>query len=177
MKSIINLLLVVCLGSTCFAQEKTVTDQRVDISSLPEIIIKKAGDDFSVYVRENESGDPKVKQLQDAFIAYDLGKDYEGYENYLVTMETKDGSLVASYNETGKLTSVVEKYDDVKLPMPVIYSVYREFPGWRMVKDKYLYEQENGDVKKKQYNIKLTKAGEKTKKIVVSSKGEILASL
>lgn len=178
MKWIIFLLIFLGAGTKSQSQDKKVTsaEARVEISALPEIIIKKAGNDFSVYVRENESNDPKIKNLQDAFVAYDLGKDYEGYESYLVTMENKDASLVATYNENGKLTRVVEKYDNVKLPISVIYSVYREFPGWAMVKDKYLYSQENGDVKQKQYHIKLTKGAE-TKKIVVNSKGEILASL
>ena len=149
---------------------------KVETTALPEIVIKKAGEDFSVYIREFTNPDPKVRNLQDAFVAYDLGKDYQGYEKYLVTLTHKDASLVATYNEKGKLISVVEKYDNVHLPTAVIYSVYRTFPGWEMVKDKYLYSQENGDIKKNQYNIKLVKAGD-TKKIVVKSNGEIIASL
>jgi hypothetical protein len=65
----------------------------------------------------------KVRTLEDSFIAYDLGKNYEGYETYLVYMEIK-GSLSATYNENGKLISVIEKYKDVKLPL-LIYSVYK----------------------------------------------------
>jgi hypothetical protein len=48
--------------------------------------------------------------LQDSFIAYDLGVNYEGYDTYLVYMEIKGGSFVATYNENGKLISVVENY-------------------------------------------------------------------
>jgi hypothetical protein len=54
--------------------------------------------------------DPKVRALQDSFIAYDLGVNYEGYDTYLVYMEIKGGSLSATYNENGKLISVVENY-------------------------------------------------------------------
>ena len=88
-------------------------------------------------------------------------------------MKVKDGSLVATYNEKGKLTRVVEKYENVKLPMDVIYGVYKTYPGWKISNDKYLYSQEDGDIIKKQYNLRLTKDKE-TKKIVVNSKGEIL---
>jgi hypothetical protein len=49
----------------------------------------------------------KVRTLEDSFIAYDLGKNYEGYETYLVYME-KGGSLSATYNENGKLIRVIE---------------------------------------------------------------------
>jgi hypothetical protein len=173
MKSIICLLVVMGFAITGYSQEKTMSEESMGTKKLPEIVIKRAGDDFSVYLPEYENQDAKIKNLQESFIAYDLGKDYEGYENYLVTMKVKDGSLAATYNEKGKLTRVVEKYENIKLPMDVIYGVYRNYPGWKIVNDKYLYSQEDGDVTKKQYNLKLTKEKE-TKKIVVSSKGEIL---
>lgn len=172
MKSIICLLISLSFALVGYSQEKG-TEGVMDTKKLPEIVIKRAGDDFSVYLPEFENQDAKVKQLQEAFIAYDLGKDYEGYENYLVTMKVKDGSLVATYNEKGKLTRVVEKYENVKLPMNVVYGVYKSYPGWKIVNDKYLYSQEDGDITQKQYNLKLSKDKE-TKKIVVNSKGEIL---
>ena len=174
MKSIICLLVIVGFALTGYSQDKnTNRDESMSLKKLPEIVIKRAGDDFSVYLPEYESQDEKIKLLQESFIAYDLGKDYEGFDNYLVTMKVKDGSLVATYNEKGKLTRVVEKYDNVKLPMDVIYGVYKTYPGWKITNDKYLYSQEDGDITKKQYNLKLTKDKE-TKKIVVNSKGEIL---
>jgi hypothetical protein len=174
MKSIICLLVIVGFALTGYSQDKTSqSEESMSLKKLPEIVIKRAGNDFSVYLPEFENQDAKIKQLQESFIAYDLGKDYEGYENYLVTMKVKDGSLVATYNEKGKLTRVVEKYENVKLPMDVIYGVYKTYPGWKISNDKYLYSQEDGDIVKKQYNLKLTKDNE-TKKIVVNSKGEIL---
>jgi hypothetical protein len=174
MKSIICLLVIVGFALTGYSQDKTYqSEESMSLKKLPEIVIKRAGSDFSVYLPEFENQDTKIKQLQESFIAYDLGKDYEGYENYLVTMKVKDGSLVATYNEKGKLTRVVEKYENVKLPMDVIYGVYKTYPGWKISNDKYLYSQEDGDITQKQYNLKLTKDKE-TKKIVVNSKGEIL---
>ncbi|ESU26490.1 secreted protein [Flavobacterium limnosediminis JC2902] len=178
MKSIICLLVSVGFALTGFAQDKKTStnvsdDGSMETKKLPEMVIKRAGSDFSVYLPEYENEDVKIKSLQEAFIAYDLGKDYEGHENYLVTMKVKDGSLAATYDENGKLTSVVEKYNNVKLPSVVIYNVYKNYPGWTIVNDKYLYSQEDGDIKQKQYNLKLAK-GDETKKIVVNSKGEIL---
>ncbi|MCG2612063.1 hypothetical protein LZZ90_11140 [Flavobacterium sp. SM15] len=174
MKSIICLLISFSFSLVGYSQEKgTSSEGAMDAKKLPEIVIKRAGDDFSVYLPEFENQDAKIRQLQNEFIAYDLGKDYEGYENYLVTMRVKDGSLVATYNEKGKLTRVVEKYENVKLPMNVVYGVYKNYPGWKIVNDKYFYSQEDGDITQKQYNLKLTKDKE-TKKIVVNSKGEIL---
>ena len=106
-------------------------------------------------------------------IAYDLGKENEGYEEYLLIMEVKNGSLAATYDEKGKLTRVVEDFRNVKLPSQVIYSVYRTYPQWSIVNDRFLYTQEEGDVIKKQYNLKIKK-GKETRKLVVRPNGEIL---
>ena len=101
------------------------------------MVIKSAGKDFSIYLPD-KNPDQNVRALEEKFVSYDLGKDYEGYENYLVTMETKNGSLSATYNENGKLLSVVENYKNVRLPSAVIYSIYKSFPGWKIVNDKFL---------------------------------------
>jgi hypothetical protein len=42
------------------------------------------------------NADPKVRTLEDSFIAYDLGKNSETYLVY-----KKGGSLSATYNENG----------------------------------------------------------------------------
>jgi hypothetical protein len=175
MKTIVSFLLLLGVLSTSFAQDenKGVKGKgNVKVEELPEVVIKRAGTDFSVYLPDKNS-DPTVRRLQEEFIAYDLGPDYEGYENYLVVMELDKGVLSATYNEKGKLISVVENYKNVKLPSAVIYKVYIAFPGWRIVNDKFLYSQREGDIIKKQYNLKIRK-GKDTKKIIVNSKGDIL---
>ena len=116
-----------------------------------------------------------VRQLQDYFIAYELGKDFEGFDNYLVIMKNAKGTLTATYNNKGKLVRVVEKYQNVRLPSDVIYSVIKTFPDWGIVDDKYTYTQNDGDVLKKHYKIKIKK-GKETRKLLVSPNGEIIKS-
>jgi hypothetical protein len=149
------------------------TEGTMNTVDLPEIVIKNAGKDFSYYLPD-KNPDPSVRKLQNEFIAYNLGKDYEGFENYLVMFEVEKGILTATYDVNGKLTSVVEKYNNTQLPPPVIYSVYKAYPGWYIVNDKYLYTQENGDITKKEYNLNLKKDN-KIIKLKVSPKGEILS--
>jgi hypothetical protein len=48
--------------------------------------------------------------------------------------------FVCTYNENGKLISVVENYKNV-LFSKVIYEIYKKYPGWQIVNDKYLYSQ------------------------------------
>ena len=157
MKTFIVVLLFLGSVGFSYSQKKTEKEEgKMDIINLPEIVIKRAGADFSVYVPD-ENPDQNVKRLEEKFIAYDLGKNYQGNEEFLLTMETKKGTLAATYNEKGKLIRVVENYKNVILPSQVIYSIYKNFPEWTIVNDKFLYTQTDGDIVKKQYNVKIKK--------------------
>ncbi|MBF2709156.1 hypothetical protein [Flavobacterium soyangense] len=169
-------IIILILGFTTSSySQKQTKEGRMDIINLPEIVIKKAGADFSVYVPD-KNPDPTVRKLQEKFVAYDLGKDYEGNESYLLTMYIKNGSLAATYNEKGKLTRVVENYKNVALPSDVIYSIYKKYPEWTIVNDKFLYTQTEGDIIKKQYNVKI-KRNKDVRKLVVRPNGEIVKEL
>ena len=147
----------------------------MDVINLPEIVIKKAGADFSVYIPD-KNPDSNIKRVEEKFIAYDLGKDNEGYDEYLLVMQIKKGTLAATYDEKGKLIRVVENYKNVILPSQVIYSVYKKFPGWKIVNDKFLYTQEEGDIIKKQYNLKIKK-NKDVRRLTVRPNGEIVKGL
>jgi len=166
-------LIIILFLSVTLAVNAQVTEKgKIKIEELPGVIIKRVGTDFSVYIPDNNP-DQKVKMVEEKFIAYDLGKDAEGYEEYLVVMEVKNGSLTATYNEQGKLVRVVEQFKNVVLPGEVIYSIYRTYPGWTIVNDSFVYTQEDGDIIKKQYNVKIKKDKE-TVKLLVRPNGEIL---
>lgn len=169
MKSFIIILLFLGITSSSYSQDEK---GKMKIEELPGVVIKRIGSDFSIYIPDNNP-DQSVKAVEEKFIAYDLGKENEGYEEYLLIMEVKNGSLAATYDEKGKLTRVVEDFRNVKLPSEVIYSVYRTYPQWSIVNDRFLYTQEEGDVIKKQYNLKIKK-GKETRKLVVRPNGEIL---
>jgi len=163
------------LGLSNFSYSQAREEGNVKVEELPEVVIKSAGKDFSVYLPDRNP-DVDVRNIQNQFVAYDLGKDYEGYETYLVTMQIDKGSLAATYNEKGKLIRVVENYKNVKLPSAVIYSIYKAFPGWEIVNDKFLYSQEDGDITQKHYAIKIKKDKE-TRKLVVNPNGDIMEGL
>lgn len=178
MKSFIIVLLFLGFVSSSYSQKKTQKEKEegnMEMINLPEIVIKKAGADFSVYIPD-QNPDTGVRRIEEKFIAYDLGKDYEGSETYLLTMQVKKGTLAATYDEKGKLIRVVENYKNVILPSKVIFSVYKSFPEWTIVNDKFLYSQEEGDIVKKQYNIKIKK-GKEVRKLVVHPDGEIVKGL
>jgi hypothetical protein len=160
MKAISIVLLFLSSITVSFSQDKESTSGKgsIKMEELPAVVIKSAGKDFSVYLPDRNS-DPTVREIEDQFIAYDLGRDFEGFDSYLVIMQTAKGSLTATYNQNGKLTSVIE--------------IYKAFPGWQIINDKYLYTQKEGDVIKKEYNIRIKKDKE-IRKLVVSPFGEII---
>jgi hypothetical protein len=173
MKSLIIILLFLGLCAPSYSQDqkKDTVQGKIKVIELPPVVIKRVGKDFSVYLPDNNP-DQTVRTIEEKFIAYDLGKDYEGSEEYLLVMSTKKGTLSATYNDKGKLVRVVEEYKNVKLPSEVIYSIYRTYPGWAIVNDQFLYTQREGDVTKKQYNVKIKKDNE-TVKLIVRPDGEI----
>ncbi|SHI92996.1 hypothetical protein SAMN05444363_2148 [Flavobacterium terrae] len=173
MKLILSVIALVSFAFVSSAQ--SIQDEDFIADELPAVVIKNAGKDFSVYLPDRNP-DTKVRQMQDKFVGYNIGKDYEGHDEYLVFFDAEEASLMATYNDTGKLVRVVEKYDNVKLPRSVIFSVYKSFPGWVIVKDKFLYTQADGDVLKKQYNLKIKKDRD-VKRLVVNPNGEIVAGL
>mgnify|MGYP000977363472 FL=1 len=174
MRTFLFLLLFFGLISNSFSQVKNgdIKEDEIKMADLPAVVIKSAGKDFSVYLPDRNP-DENVRALQQKFISYDLGKDYQGYNEFLVVLESPKGSLSATYNENGKLTSVVENYQNVQLPAKVIYSIYKEYSGWTIIKDKFLYTQKEGDIEKKEYNLKIKK--DKTvQNLVVKPTGEII---
>lgn len=174
MKAFIIFLFFFSLTSNSFAQGENgdIKEDEIKMADLPAVVIKSAGKDFSVYLPDRNP-DENIRALQQKFISYDLGKDYQGYNEFLVVLESPKGSLSATYNENGKLTSVVENYQNIQLPAKVIYSIYKEYPGWTIIKDKFLYTQKEGDIEKKEYNLKIKK--DKTvQNLVVKPTGEII---
>ena len=167
-----SLIIIFLLSFTIATNAQEKDKGKIKIEELPGVVIKRVGSDFSVYLPDNNP-DQRVSIVEEKFIAYDLGKDAEGAEEYLVVMEVKNGSLTATYNENGKLVRVVEEFKNVKLPSDVIYSIYRTYPGYSIVNDKFLYTQEDGDVIKKQYTVKIKKDKEIIK-LTVRPNGEII---
>ena len=122
MKLLFSVLALFSFSVMSYSQ--SLEDEELKYNELPAIVMKTAGKDFSIYLPDRNP-DAKVRQMQEKFIGYDLGKDLDGYNEYLVVMESEDASLVATYNENGKLINIVESYSNVKLPRQVVYSIFK----------------------------------------------------
>jgi len=165
-------LLIIGLGFPVFAQEKQSGDF-YESNELPAVVLKKAGDEFSVYYPDSSNPDSRVLKLQNKFISYKIENDFQGKTDYLLLLEVEGGVLAASFNKKGKLISVVEKFENAKLPEKIRVKLASEYPEWDLVKDKFLYVQKSGEVKRKEYKI-IMKKDNKIKRIVVNEDGTII---
>lgn len=172
MKKTCMYLLILGMMFPVFAQEK-ISNVFYESGELPAVVLKKAGEEFSVYYPDVSNPDSRVLELESSFISYNLGKDFEGHDSYLLILEVEGGALSATFNDKGKLLSVVERFENVKLPEKVRLNLAEKFPEWTLVKDKFLYVQKNGEVERKEYKI-IMKRDNKIKRIVVNEDGNII---
>jgi len=165
-------LLIIGLGFPVFAQEKQ-SDDFYESHELPAVVLKKAGDEFSVYYPDNSNPDSRVLRLENKFISYKIDNDFQGNTEYLLLLEVEGGVLSATFNEKGKLVSVVEKFENARLPEKIRVKLASEYPEWNLIKDKFLYVQKMGEIKRKEYKI-IMKKDNKIKRIVVDEDGTII---
>lgn len=172
MKKLCMYLLIIGLGFPVFAQEKE-SDNFYESNDLPAVVLKKAGDEFSVYYPDNSNPDSRVLKLENKFIGYKIENDFHGVEEYLLLLEVEGGALTATFNKEGKLISVVEKFENARLPEKIREKLASDYPEWDLIRDKFLYVQKRGEIKRKEYKI-IMKKENKIKRIVVNEDGVIL---
>jgi len=169
MKTIITFAFCLCFLSASYSQDKKT--EATKIEELPEVVISQLKD-FSKYIPSNNP-DAVIQKTQNEFLSYKLNDEHKNFDEYLVTLENKKGSLVATYDQKGVLLQVSEKYVNVELPREIINSVYISYPDWTITKSKFEYSQQQGEILKKAYVLKLKKDN-KTRNLLVSSTGEII---
>lgn len=172
MRTFCMYLLILGLISPVLAQERNI-DELYESGELPAVVLKKAGEEFSVYYPDNKNPDSRVLALENSFISYDIDKEFDGSESYYILFEVEDGVLAATFDEKGKLLSVIERFKNVRIPEKIRLSLAKKFPEWSLKSDKFVYVQKSGEVKRKRYKIIMRK-NNKLRRIVVNQHGQII---
>lgn len=172
MKKLCVYLFVFGMLLPVFSQEKD-SFEYYESNDLPAVVLKKAGDEFSVYYPDISNPDSRVLKLENKFISYKIDNEFQGKTEYLLLLEVEGGFLTATFNKKGKLISVVEKFENARLPEKIREKLAKQYPEWSLVKDKFLYVQKIGEIKRKEYKI-IMKKGNKVKRIVMDKDGNIL---
>lgn len=82
-------------------------------------------------------------------------------EPFKVIFKASDGSIVATYNSNGKILSTVERFNNVRLPVEISKSIFRNYPNWTLNSNSYYvsYDIEKGI--KKIYKVQIGNGAEK----------------
>lgn len=166
MKTIFTFALSLSLFTVTYSQDKKT--EAVKIEELPTVVISQV----KKYIPDNNP-DAVVRTTQNEFLLYKVDDECKNFDQYLVTLENRKGALRATFDEKGVLVSVSEKYTNVELPREVSKSVYMSYPLWTIVKSKFEYSQQKGEILTKVYHLKLKKDN-KTQIVMVSSSGDII---
>jgi len=149
--------------------------QITKVEKLSEIVIVATNYKYLNQVDYKEAAIP-VELLQRKVATFDLkNADFyrDDYDSYFVSFFIPEGKILAAYDKDGKILRTVEKFKDITLPIPVIKSVTKRFPGWTISKDVYLinYHHDKGVTKK--YKLKLEN-GDKVLRVKIDAEGTFL---
>jgi len=145
------------------------------ITALPETVISINYKYINAV--NDQSSSQQVQMLEKEVALYDLKSSelyQDDYDTYYVSFYIPEGKIVAAYNKDGKIIRTIEKFKNTKLPIDVINSVTKRFPGWDLTKDVYevKYHNKKG-ITKQQYKITL-KNGEETLKVKIDPEGNYM---
>ncbi len=143
--------------------------------TLPEVIISAVRYKYLSAVDQKDVAMP-VRQLERQAATYDVKKTelYEDdYGTYYVSFYIPEGNILAAYDRDGKLLRTVEKFKNVALPNVVASAIVSKHPGWKIAKDVYLVNYNEGSGATKTYKVTLEK-GDKRMKVKTNEKGEFL---
>ena len=127
-------------------------------------------------ILKEEATSNHVSRLEDQVSSFDLMASPEYDENkkyFKVIFKANKGSVVAVFDKNGEILTTKERYENIKLPVPVRNSLYKEFPNCNVEKIKYLLDYEKGKDVKKVYKIKIKKDN-LTKHLKFDTQGNII---
>ncbi len=158
MKQTILTILGVWFVAIGFAQTngKSVTE-------LEEVTIKPINLTYlnAVY---DERMPAVVNELENRAARYDVtssevyNEDFEAYE---VVFEKANSSIIATYDDRGRIMESLERFKDITLPKNIRDQISAQHPGWSIHKDVYLVSYYYDKGIEKSCKVQLRKAGKK----------------
>ncbi len=149
MKKLIICLLSLGLFSLGTAQTKEIKLENVTIRPLNLNYLKK--------VQDKETPE-FVKALENRAARYDITespvfkREFDAYEVVFdaIKKDGADGTIMATFDQNGKILSAIERYKNVSLPKSIRDVCLQEYPDYKIHKDFYLvsYDYDENSVKK-----------------------------
>jgi len=111
-----------------------------------------------------------ILELENMAARYNITESpvYDGkLDAYEVTFSQNNGSIIATYDQNGKIIHSIERFKDITLPAFIRNKIYENNLGWTIHSDMYLVSYNCNDRIKKMCKVQLRKDG-KRKNIKIS---------
>ena len=151
MRKVIFGLLFIGLASQLSAQ--IIAEEK-----LSEVVVTAVNYKYLNAV-DNTTVSVPVKAMQQKVSNYNIKENElysDEYDTYTVSFYVPKGRVVAAYDTDGTILRSIERYEDAKLPRPVLEAVAKRFPNWEISKDVYLvkYHEDKGIVEKYKFLLR-----------------------
>ena len=125
---------------------------------------------------KEETASVHVKFLEDKAARFDVTElpKFDGRsESFKVIFKGNKGSIKATYDRKGNILTSLERFKNIKLPVNVRNSIYKEYPGWSTFGNSYTASYNEGMGVKKVYKVRIGKGNFK-KNLKIDSDGNML---
>ena len=149
-------LLVLGFASLGYSQDP---DNEMDEVQLSDVVVTPINLSYIAKVQDKSTPEPVIK-LENKAARYNVknspvfDEDFDAYE---VIFSQTNGSIMATYDGNGKITSTKEKYKDLTLPFKVRNAIYKKYPGWTIHSDVYVVSYKHDGKLKQIYEARITK--------------------
>ncbi|MBE9490208.1 MAG: nicotinate-nucleotide adenylyltransferase [Bacteroidetes bacterium] len=168
MKKVIVGLFILGLTTQLFAQN-------TNIEELPTVVLHNVNYKYLSDVNINNEAQI-VEFLQNEVASFNL-KNTDVYDDeeskYEIYFMIPDGYILANYNNEGKITSTLERFNNSKLPPTVLRSVTDNYPGWSISKNTYSVTYNHGKGAAKSYKL-ILENGDQRIRVKTDGNGKIL---
>lgn len=137
--------------------------EKLKSTPLDEVTLVPLNADYSMRVIDQQMP-PSVKNLERRaarFDVRDLRAYNRNYDVYEVLFKENNGSIIATYDQEGRILESHEKFRNIALPPKVRNYLYLEYPGWIISKDVYFVSYYNDGEILKTCKVQLTKGKQK----------------
>jgi hypothetical protein len=171
MKKIILGLFLVGLAIQSYGQD-VLYQAKIKKEKVPEVIIEAIEEDFGDFEMVEFYAIPIEFIEENVYVNSNINSDKD-YETFQITLRTKKGKLIATYNKEGEILSTVEYLNNTPPAQEVRVAMAKSFPGWVITKDYYKMTHFSGKQKKERYKLIIQKGKEK-KAVYMDGKGAII---
>jgi hypothetical protein len=172
MKNVFINLIAICLVFVGYSQ--TSKDEAKEVE-LTGVTVSPLNMSYLNSVEEDEMPE-FVKNLENKAARFNITESpiYDGnFEAYEVMFSQSNGTVLATYDQKGKILETTERFKNITLPYNVRTKIYKEHPGWVIHSDAYLVSYFHNQEVEKICKVQLRKDG-KRKNLKIDMDGNSL---